>query len=285
MTQFSEEQSSKYANVKEGSYAFKVHYNDFGSGEVVLMLHGAGAGASGWSNFHRNVEPFVNAGYRVILMDAPGWNKSDPVVVSEGYRSDLNAAAVKGLLDVLQIDKVNLIGNSMGGITSLAFALKYPERLNKMVIMGGGGLGQSLFVPMPTEGIKLLAGVYRNPTAENLKRMLDIFVYDNSTITPELLEGRLKNILDRKIHIENFVQSQAVNPHQFPDFSSQLSKIKAKTLITWGRDDRFIALDAGLRLVWGLPNADLHIFSQCGHWAQWEHADKFNSLTLNFVQS
>ena len=285
MSAITEAATSKFAHIKEGDLDLKVHYNEAGSGEAVFMLHGSGPGASGWSNFHRNVEPFVAAGYRVILLDSPGWNKSDPILVPSGSRADINAATIKGLMDVLGIEKAHLVGNSMGGVNAIAFALKYKERLGKMVIMGGGGVGPSLFVPMPPEGIKALFGVYRAPTMENLKRMLDIFVYDPSSLTPELIEGRFNNMMQQKHHLENFVESLDKNPRQFPDHSSRLSEISAKTLITWGRDDRFVPLDSGLRLLWGLQNADMHVFNKCGHWAQWEHADKFNRLVIDFLKN
>jgi 2-hydroxy-6-oxonona-2,4-dienedioate hydrolase len=284
MINLTEAGTSRFAKIKEGDLALQVHYNDAGSGEVVVMLHGSGAGASGWSNFHRNVEPLVNAGYRVILPDAPGWNKSDPVVCSQGYRSDLNAAALKGLLDVLNIEKAHVIGNSMGGVGALSFALNYPDRLNKLVIMGGAGVGPSLFQPMPPEGIKLLLGLYLHPTMENLEKMLNVFVYDPSALTDDLKKGRFENMMAHTDHLENFVKSFRVNPDQFPDLSGRLSEIAAPTLITWGRDDRFVPIDWGLRMLWGIRDSQMHLFSRCGHWAQWEHADKFNRLVLDFLQ-
>lgn len=279
-----EASTSKFARIQEGSLDLQVHYNDAGSGETVFMLHGSGPGASGWSNFHRNVEAFVAAGYRVILLDSPGWNKSDPIVVNSGTRSELNAAAVKGLMDVLGIERAHLVGNSMGGVNAVAFALAYPQRLGKMVIMGGGGVGPSLFVPMPLEGIKLLFGLYVDPTMDNLKRMLDVFVFDPSQLTEELIQGRFANMMAHRDHLENFVASFRANPKQFPDYSVRLPEIAAPTLVTWGRDDRFVPLDSGLRLIWGLQDAELHVFNRCGHWAQWEHADKFNRLVLDFLQ-
>ena len=284
MTTFTEAGTSKFARIKEGGLDLQIHYNDMGSGEVVVMMHGSGPGASGWSNFHRNVDALVNAGYRVLLVDSPGWNKSAPIVVSTGARSDVNAAAVKGLMDVLNIDRVHLIGNSMGGVNALSFALNYPDRLDKMIIMGGGGAGPSLFVPMPLEGIKLLFGLYVNPTMENLKKMLDVFVFDPSALTEDLIQGRFANMMAHKDHLENFVKSFQANPKQFPDYSLRLSEIKAQTLVTWGRDDRFVPLDSGLKLIWGLQDAELHVFNKCGHWAQWEHADKFNRLVIDFLK-
>jgi len=282
-TLLSEAASSKFANIKDGDLSIKLHYNDFGEGaETVVMLHGSGAGASAWANFNRNVEPLVASGYRVILLDCPGWGKSDPIVCT-GSRSELNARSLKGLLDALGLDRVHIIGNSMGGHSAVAFALANPAQVGKLILMGGGTGGPSQFVPMPTEGIKLLQGLYRDPTIENLKKMMAVFVFDSSSLTEELFQARLDNMLARRDHLENFVKSHAANPKQFPDVGPRLGEIAAQTLIIWGRDDRFVPLDVGLRLVWGLPNAELHIFNRCGHWAQWEHADKFNRMVLDFL--
>lgn len=282
-TNITEAATSKFVRIKEGDLDLQLHYNDAGSGaETVVMLHGSGPGASGWANFNRNVEPLVSAGYRVILMDCPGWSKSDPIVCT-GSRSELNARALKGLLDAIGLDKVHIIGNSMGGHSAVAFALFNPARVGKLVLMGGGTGGPSQFVPMPTEGIKLLQGLYREPTIEALKKMMSVFVFDSSSLTEELYQARLDNMMSRRDRLENFVKSLAANPKQFTDYGPRLGEISAQTLVIWGRDDRFVPMDIGLRLLWGMPNAELHIFNRCGHWAQWEHADKFNRMVLDFL--
>jgi 2-hydroxy-6-oxonona-2,4-dienedioate hydrolase len=284
VTPISESASSRFVRIREGDLDLQLHYNDAGRGEqTVVMLHGSGPGASGWSNFHRNVEPLVAAGYRVVLMDCPGWSKSDSVV-STGSRSDLNARALKGLMDAIGLEQVHIIGNSMGGHSAVAFALANPKRARKLVLMGGGTGGASPFVPMPTEGIKLIGALYRDPTIENLKRMLDVFVYEPTKLTEDLITTRLANILSRRDHLVNFVKSAEANAKQFPDVGHRLGEIAAPTLLVWGRDDRFVPIDVGLRLVAGLQDADLHVFSRCGHWAQWEHADKFNHLVLHFLR-
>jgi 2-hydroxy-6-oxonona-2,4-dienedioate hydrolase len=282
-TPITEASTSRLVRIKEGDLELQLHYNDCGSGaETVVMLHGSGPGASGWANFNRNVEPLVAAGYRVILMDCPGWSKSDPIVCT-GSRSELNARALKGLMDAIGLEKAHIIGNSMGAHSTVAFALANPTRTGKLILMGGGTGGVSPFVPMPTEGIKLIGALYRQPTIENLKRMMSVFVYDTSSLTEELFQARLDNMLTRREHLENFVKSAEANPKQFPDVGHRLGEIAAPTLVVWGRDDRFVPLDTGLRLVAGLQNAELHVFSRCGHWAQWEHADKFNRMVLDFL--
>ncbi|WCE09738.1 alpha/beta fold hydrolase [Pseudomonas sp. JBR1] len=275
--------TSKFVRIKEGDLDLQLHYNEAGDGaETVIMLHGSGPGASGWANFSKNIEPFVEAGYRVILLDVPGWSKSDPIVCT-GSRSNLNANALKGFVNALGLDRVHLVGNSMGGHTAVAFALDNPERVGKLVLMGGGTGGMSPFVPMPTEGIKLIQGVYRDPNIENLKKMMTVFVYDSSALTEELFQARLDNMLKQKEHLENFVKSINANPKQFPDFSHRLGEIKAQTLVIWGRNDRFVPMDTGLRLIAGIANSELHVFNACGHWAQWEHADKFNRMVIDFL--
>lgn len=283
MSTYTEASTSKFFRLQDGELDLQLHYNDIGSGaETVVMLHGSGPGATGWANFSRNVEPFVNAGYRVVLLDCPGWGKSD-TIVNTGSRSDLNARALKGLMDTIGLEKAHIVGNSMGAHSTVAFALANPGRVGKLILMGGGTGGPSQFVPMPTEGIKLIGQLYRNPTIDNLKKMMNVFVYDASHLTEELYEARLNNMLNRRDHLENFVKSLEANPKQFPDYGHRLGEIKTPTLVVWGRDDRFVPMDVGLRLIWGIPNAQMHIFNQCGHWAQWEHADTFNRMVLDFL--
>jgi 2-hydroxy-6-oxonona-2,4-dienedioate hydrolase len=278
-----EESTSRFVTVKDGDAGFRIHYNDTGSGtQTIVMLHGSGPGASGWANFNRNIEPLVAAGYRVLLVDCPGWSKSDPVV-NTGSRSELNARVLKAVLDALDIERVHLLGNSMGGHSAVAFALANPQRVGKLVLMGGGTGGPSQFVPMPTEGIKLLNGLYREPTIDNLKRMMSVFVYDPSSLTDDLMQARLDNMLARRDHLDNFVKSIQANPKQFTDYGARLGEITAPTLVIWGREDRFVPMDVGLRLIAGIPNAQMHIFNRCGHWAQWEHAEAFNRMVLDFL--
>jgi len=216
-------------------------------------------------------------------MDCPGFNKSDPLIVEES-RSLLNARALKGLMDVLGLQKVHVVGNSLGGASALDFALAYPGHLGKLVLMAPGSLGPSLFQSLPMEGIKLLVALYREPTMDNLRRMLQVFVFDPSRLTPELVQGRYENMLRVPEHLGNFVESFARNPATLmSDLSPRLGEIHHPALVVWGRDDRFVPLDYGLRLVWGLQDAGLHVFRRCGHWAQWEHAEPFNRLVVDFL--
>lgn len=282
----SESTTGRSAAVKVDGRSFNVHYHEVGSGDrCVIFLHGAGAGAGGWSNFSRNLEPFAERGWRVIAPDCLGFNKSDPIV-AERSRASLNADTVRGLMHTLGIERVHLVGNSLGGASSIAFALQYPDALDRMVLMGPGGLGPSLFQPLPMEGIKLLMRLYQEPSLEALKHMLQVFVHEPSRLTPDLIEGRFANMMRHPEHLQNFITSFRNHPSSLiEDFTPRLGGVSHRTLVIWGRDDRFVPLDHGMKLVWALPNADLQVFGRCGHWAQWEHADKFNRTVLDFLQS
>lgn len=279
------EKTSRFVEIKNEGKELRVHLNDCGDPkhEAVVLLHGSGPGATGWANFSRNVDPLVDAGFRVILMDCPGWGKSDSIV-NTGSRSDFNATVLNEVLNKLSVHKVHLLGNSMGGHTAVAFTLSHPDRVGKLILMGGGTGGMSLLTPMPSEGIKRLNALYREPTIENLKLMMDIFVYDTKDLTEELFKARLDNILARKDHLENFIKSFEQNPRQYPDYSPRLNEIKSPTLIVWGKNDRFVPMDTSLRLLTNIDNSELHIYRNCGHWVQWEHADSFNKMVIDFIR-
>jgi 2-hydroxy-6-oxo-6-phenylhexa-2,4-dienoate hydrolase len=281
---FTESSTSKFVTVNEtGLENFPIHLNDAGTGPAIVMLHGGGPGASGWSNYYRNIDALVNAGFRVLLIDSPGFNKSGEIV-TDVPRNLLNARATKGVLDALEIEKAHLVGNSMGGASALSFALEFPDRMDRMVLMGPGAQGPSILQPQPGEGIKRMFKLYAQPNYENFEAMLEVFVYDPQAITEELRLGRWTNIESNLNHLKNFVESSKLCPVTRWDLSARFPEIAHKTLITWGRDDRFVPLDHGLRMINTLQDARLHILSKCGHWAQWEHAEEFNRLVIDFIK-
>lgn len=285
MTQYTETETSKFVKINApGLDHFDIHFNDAGTGETIVMLHGGGPGASGWSNYYRNFDFFTERGYRVILVDCPGFNKSGEII-PDIPRGLMNAHAIKGLIDALGIDKVHLVGNSLGGASALNFALEYPGQLGRLILMGPAGMGHSLMQPNPQEGIKKMIQLYAAPSYEHLLELLGVFVYDPSLISEELRKGRWDNIDRSRAHLENFLASTKLISFDSWDVSARVKDIPHKTLVVWGRDDRFVPLDNGLKLINSMPDAQLHIFSKCGHWAQWEHAEDFNRLVLSFLKN
>ena len=270
----SEEATSKFAQTSW----IRIHYNEAGTGDPpVIFLHGSGPGATSWSNFNRNVGA-VSAHYRCLLMDQPGYGKTDSYVMTEP-RNTVNARAVKDLMDALGIQKASLVGNSMGGGTALCFAVDFPERLEKMVLMGSGGAGTPLFAIMPSEGIKVLNETFDNPSVEQFRKLINVMLYDGASVPDEILRQRYDSLMSNPGHIE--ARRKSVTAQR--SLAADLSKIQAPTLLIHGRNDRVVPLEGSLALLSAIPNSSLHIFNHCGHWAQYEHAEEFNRLVLDFL--
>ncbi len=128
--------TSRFLNVEEAGKTLRIHFNDCGQGDAtVVLLHGSGPGCYWLGELQPQYRSAGRGGYRVILPDCPGWGKSDSIVNS-GSRSDLNARILKSVVDQLDIAKIHLLGKLMGGHSSVAFTLNWPERVGKLVLMG-----------------------------------------------------------------------------------------------------------------------------------------------------
>ena len=261
----------------------RIHYNDMGdSQDVIIMLHGSGPGATGWSNFNRNVDA-LSTRHRVICVDLPGWGKSEPRAKGVELLSWYTEKLIT-FMDQLDIPKASFIGNSLGGSIALKLTIENPERVKKLVMMGCPA-GFRLFGEARTPAITDILTFYDGdgPSMERLRSFSDKFVFDQSHITDELLNMRLKAALTPSI-VENppmrFGQGDSVEPlWRHPS----LGVLPHDVLLIWGREDKVIPLDIGMTLLSIIPKAQLHVFPQCGHWAQWEHADRFNTLVCNFL--
>jgi pimeloyl-ACP methyl ester carboxylesterase len=277
---FTEAETSNYAQVGE----LKIHYNDTKTdGSVVICLHGAGPGASSWSNFIRNVDALATQ-HRVILADMPLFGKSDDPKV---FDPNLNVNVTLGLMDALGIDKASFIGNSAGGSTALNIAAEHPDRVLKVVPMGPGG-GASNFVPQPTEGIKAIMAGHQNPSLETMRRLANVMLYDGSKISDEALLARVE-VAKRHQEARREFQEQGRRSGggftgRFTGPDHDYSAITCPVLLVWGREDRVNPLDSGLSLLRMIRTANMYIFNNCGHWAQFEHADEFNKLMLSFFE-
>lgn len=260
--------------VQAGS--LKVHYNEAGTGQPVIMLHGGGPGASGWGNFGRNFAHLA-AQFRVLLIDHPNFGKTDSVVITEPP-PQFNARVIRDTMEALDIPRAHIIGNSMGGGTTLRIAVDYPDRVDKMVVISPSGGGESIFTPQPSEHRKVIAEVLANPTAEGMRRLMNLVVYEGLELTDEDLRVRLESALNPS-HLE----ARRKSTGRGGDMLGELSQVQAKTLIVWGRDDRAVPLDIGLRFLWGIQDSRLHVFSRCSHWPQFEHAAEFNRLVEDFL--
>jgi 2-hydroxy-6-oxonona-2,4-dienedioate hydrolase len=258
----------------------KLHYHEAGQGHPVVMLHGGGPGASGWSNFSPNIGP-LSREFRVLAFDLPGWGETqdlDPETPPDHVQALILA------LDALQIERVTLIGNSMGGMTGIRLAVEHPDRISHLIPMGANCPGVSVFSPggAPSEGMKILFETSMDPSPANFKRLVSIMAYDQSFATDELAKERSENVLAHPEHA-GYAARLMPTMASFFALSDRLSEITAPTLIIHGRDDRTVPFENALRLLAAVPDSRLVLFNRCGHWAQLEHAAEFNRLVAQFV--
>jgi 2-hydroxy-6-oxonona-2,4-dienedioate hydrolase len=149
--------------------------------------------------------------------------------------------------------------------------------VHRMVLMGCQGTRSPLFGAQPTEGIKALHAVYREPSIETFRAFFDTMVYDGSMVSDAILEERAHGV--RQEHIDAWMASQDA-PHR--SLALELDTVDVPTLIVHGRNDRVVPFESGIALLSELPHSELHAFNRCGHWVQYEHAEVFNELVLNF---
>jgi 4,5:9,10-diseco-3-hydroxy-5,9,17-trioxoandrosta-1(10),2-diene-4-oate hydrolase len=253
----------------------------------VVLLHGGGPGASGLSNFGANL-PVLAKRFRTIVVDQPGFGQSDKPPVTGSYFT-FAADALAALLTGLGIERVHLIGNSLGGGTAVRFALNYPGRAVRLVLMGPGGLSLNVLAPDPTEGVKRLMEVAAppGPTREKLARFLRTLVHDQRLITDELIDERFAAASDP----EALAAMASLGASFFDPASAEegmlwreAHRLTQRVLLIWGREDRVNPLDGALVALKLIRRAQLHVFGGCGHWAQLEKFDEFNRLAISFCE-
>jgi 4,5:9,10-diseco-3-hydroxy-5,9,17-trioxoandrosta-1(10),2-diene-4-oate hydrolase len=262
----------------------QIHLAEFGAGPAVLMLHGGGPGASGVSNYARNIEALARR-FRVLVPDMPGYGKSTKAVGDDPF-GDI-AQTMLGLLDALDIPRAHVVGNSLGGAVALRMALEQSQRVGRIVLMGPGGIGLS--EGKPTDGLKRLLGYYagEGPTLEKLRRFIcEDLVYDGSRISEEVLRERFAASIDPEV-----VANPPLKPPKDLEafkrldllLDPRLPALANSTLVLWGTEDRVNPPAGASALQQRMAACDVYLFSRTGHWVQWERADEFNAVVAAFL--
>jgi 2-hydroxy-6-oxonona-2,4-dienedioate hydrolase len=283
MSDFSYDATSRVLESPKGA----IHYHEAGEGPALVLIHGSGPGVTGWANFEHNLPVFARH-FRTFIVDLPGYGGSAPV---EGNPMQVPPDAIIRFLDGMKIDKAHILGNSLGGMVGSTVAAQQPARVGRYITIGGIGYG--LFNAFPNEGINLLVDFIENPTRERLVQWLHSMVYDKSIVTDELIEARMKQALDPVTYATSkkmysrasmaAITAMTEGPHAAASFA-HMASIQAPTLITWGRDDRVSPLDRAIIPMRMIPNAELHVFPKCGHWAMIERKAEFEGVALEFLR-
>jgi 4,5:9,10-diseco-3-hydroxy-5,9,17-trioxoandrosta-1(10),2-diene-4-oate hydrolase len=254
------------------------------------MLHGGGPGASGVSNYSRNIDSLAEH-FRVIVPDLPGYGRSAKDVDQTdpfGYLADM----IRGLLDELGVGTACLVGNSYGGAAALRLALDTPQRVGKLVLMGPGGIGTTRGVP--TAGLKSLLAYYGGdgPSRDKLEAFIrNYLVYENACVPDSLIDTRYAASLDPEVVADPPLRRPsgptALRTLWRMDLTrdKRLKHLQTPTLVLWGRDDKVNRPSGGPMLANLMPNAELVMTSRTGHWMQWERAELFNRMAVDFLSA
>lgn len=258
-----------------------------GEAPPIVMLHGGGPGASGVSNYSRNIDALAGS-YRVIVPDMPGYGRSSKRFDHSDPFGFL-AGAIRGLLDEMGIPTAHLVGNSLGGAAALRLALDAPHRVGKLVLMGPGGIGTTR--GLPTAGLKSLLSYYGGdgPSREKLATFIRTYlVYDGAAVPDDLIDLRYQASIDPAVVADPPLQRPSgLRTLWRMDLTRdpRLRRLPNPTLVLWGRDDKVNRPSGGPLLLNMMPNAELVMTSHTGHWMQWERADLFNQLVAEFLDA
>jgi len=255
---------------------YKVNYLEMGTGEPVLLIHGSGAGVTAWVNWNRTL-PALAQTHRAIALDMLGFGHSDHAR-GEVYSKEIWVEFLKSFLDALGLEKASFLGNSYGGAMTLAFATRYPERVKNFVLMGAAGLDYEV-------GPEINKGFKYEPSLENMRILLSRFYYDKSLLTDDLVEARHRASMRPGLHETFRKMFPGTGQEIITNMSTSAEKITEiphNVLIVHGREDVFVPVSNAIRMNEIIPRSQLHIFGQCGHWAQLEHRERFNALISQF---
>jgi 4,5:9,10-diseco-3-hydroxy-5,9,17-trioxoandrosta-1(10),2-diene-4-oate hydrolase len=255
---------------------YEMHYLEHGSGPPVVFVHGSGPGVNAYSNFFPNYRVIAAAGYRCLMPDMIGFgwsSKPDDI----DYTLELFVPTLCEFLDLLKIERCVLVGNSLGGAISMKLAIEHPQRVEKLIVMGPGGIeARETYFKMP--GIQKMVSQFVGSGFDRpgLRRLLELLAYDPRTITDELVEQRY-NILQ--------TQPKAVLARMsITDLTPELGKLRGPLLGFWGIEDQFCPASGYEKILRAVPDSRFIMYSRCGHWAMIERAEDFNRNAIEFLK-
>lgn len=255
-----------------------IHFHSHGpeAGDVVVFVHGSGPGASGYSNFKKNIDAFTAAGKRVIIPDLPGFGYSSKPT-NRDYTTEFFSTHLVGLLDAISVPRFALVGNSLGGAVSIRVALDHPDRVSKLILMAPGGIEElETYLAMPAMAKMINNFVDGKLDRDGLRHVLETLVYDPRHVTDALVSERWA-ILEQQ-------PPDVLARMKVPNMEAELSGIQCPVLSFWGVDDELLPASGGGKITRACKPSRHIELAECGHWVMVEHTRLFNAACLDFLE-
>lgn len=248
--------------------------------DTLIFLHGTSGHAEAYI---RNIAAHGEH-FKTYAIDMPGHGWSGKS--TRGYEIPAYVEHLREFMDVEGLAKASVSGESLGGWVAAQFALTYPDRLNRLVLNTAGGL---VFNPEVMKRIHdLTYAAVMSPDHDTVRTRLEFLMAYPESVTEELIAVR-QAIYQRDVvreEIEGVLCLQVPDVRRRNLFSDdQLREVKAKTLVVWTSHDPTGAIEVGQKFADLVPDAKLVVMQECGHWPQFESADEFNELHLEFLRS
>lgn len=256
----------------------QTNYLEAGAGEPVILIHGSGPGVTAYANWRLTL-PVLAEDFHVFAPDIAGFGYTE-AAADEDFTLDDWVGHLAGFLDAIGVGTAHVVGNSFGGALALAMAIRHPERIERLVLMGAVGVSFPL-----TPGLDAVWGY--TPSEENMRGLIRLFAHDAALVSDEIVRSRYQASLRPGVqekYAAMFPTPRQRHIERLASPEGDLAKLDKETLIIHGRDDQVIPLQSSLALNRLIDRSQLHIFGRCGHWTQVEQAARFGSLVRAFLR-
>ena len=249
----------------------KTHYIESGKGETIILIHGAGQGGITWYPIIRE----LSKNYNVIVPDVPGYGESDKPDAS--YDSNFFANWLKSFLDSKNLTKVHLIGLSQGGAISIHFTSKYPDYVDKLILVDSAGFGD-----VPSD---IIFGMFILNTAPSytLQKIANSYLFYNTSKINDNFTRYGVEVLRMSGGKNPFWQGRGKIAEKISQ--DVLENIRKETLIIWGDSDKFFSIEQAKDANNMIKKSKLIIIEKAGHIPFVDQPEEFTQSVLDFLKN
>jgi pimeloyl-ACP methyl ester carboxylesterase len=255
----------------------KTFYVGGGSGHPVVFIHGAAPGACSLVSWKLNLGAFAAAPFRVFAYDQPGFGLSG---IPGDHSTEFRVAHAKAFLAAVALDRPHIVGNSVGAYIAARLALEVAG-VGSLALVSSSTLapkGSAKATAFAQAHVEELRGY--EPGIEAMRAMTQKTLFRQELVTDELVQERYEMSAGRLFEASKAREAvRGVRP-----LGDELGRLANPTLILWGANDHGASVERAVLLQEALPNAELHVFKNCAHWVQWDQADRFNRLVMDFFR-